>query len=145
MADGVKIRIVGDDSDFIATLENLEKRVRRTFTGGSLFSQVSAGISQALQALGDLTVGVGVNGDLASGIAGQQNEAETAAGQVAAGVQTVLQNRMGAYRAGVQMATRYRAGMLSQRAAIVHAAQSLASAAAAPRSVPWHCRHRFRH
>lgn len=127
MAEGVKIRIVGDDSEFIAMLENLEKRVRGVLSGGGALSPLSAVLSQALQGLGTVTLNVA--GDLASGIAGQQGEAEHAADTVAGSVRRVLQDRMGAYNAGVQMSNRYRAGMLSRRAAVIAAAQSIASAA----------------
>ena len=132
MAEGVKIRIVGDDSDFIRTLQTLESRARNIFSGLGIASQLSENFRLALeQATGQLSVDLSVNGSLAEGIAGQRSDAETAAQNVAQGVNRSLQNRMGAYAAGVAAGEGYLSGLLSRRAAIVAAAQSMANAASA--------------
>ena len=122
MAEGVKIRIVGDDSEFVRTLEGLEKRAQQALSGanwgmGSLFDRLSANLAQAMSGLSE-------------GITSQQGAATSAAGSVADGVRQALQNRAGAYAAGVAAGSAYRSGLASRRAAIVSTAQAIANAAA---------------
>lgn len=118
MADGVKIRIVGDDSEFVRTLENLERRAATALGGGRI----------RLPALpGGLNVGQAF-GNIAAGIRGQQEAVTSAAMELAAAARLAMEGG-GAYDAGVQMAEGFRLGLSGRRAAVVQTARNVANAA----------------
>lgn len=145
MADGVRIRIVGDDSEFVRTLEGLEKRTQAALRGmrdgsGDIFGCLNEqmpllkyNVEQMLDRLsGNMTYAVSVNGnvgDMAAGIAAQRESVMTAAQQLAAAARAALSDVSGAYGAGVNVAEGFQRGIAARRAAVTAAARSMADAA----------------
>lgn len=148
MADGVRIRIVGDDSEFIKTLERLEQRAAQVFRGANvqalqldrLLSQTAA---QLRQGFSGMSYSVAVNGNVdslagqlaiaADGLAGALNsrtgEVAVAAGKLAQAAKNAMGDTGGAYTAGVQLAAGFQKGISARQAAVAAAARALANAA----------------
>lgn len=105
MAEGVRIRIVGDDSEFVKTLEGLEKRAQTAFRG--------------IRA---------VDG-LAGGLRAQRSAVVAAANRLADAAQRAMGDSSGAYNAGAQMAAGFQRGLSGNRSAVEAAARALANAA----------------
>lgn len=130
MADGVKIRIVGDDSEFVKTLENLEKRTRSAFGGVTAqLPSLAQGIRGVLSGLtGRLNLGM-FSGNMAGGMLAQKDQVVSAARDLASAARQAMAGTGGAYGAGAQMAEGFRKGLSGKRSSIIAAAQSVASAA----------------
>lgn len=131
MADGVKIRIVGDDSEFQKTLETLEKRARKALRGvGAQLPSLSRELKRLVGSLsGRVQVGLSAAGDVAGGILGQKEQVEKAAGTLAAAAKAAMESAGGAYGAGADMAEGFRRGLAGRKNSIVAAAAEVAGAA----------------
>lgn len=130
MAEGVKIRIVGDDSDFVRTLEGLEKRTREAFGGvNAQLPALTQGVRGIMSGLsGRLNIGM-FGGDMAGGMLAQKEQVTAAAGSLAEAARRAMAGTEGAYGAGVQMAEGFRKGLSGKESAIVKAARKVGAAA----------------
>lgn len=148
MADGVTIRIVGDDSEFVKTLEGLEKRAQTAFRGVNaqalqMDRLLSKTTVQLRQGFSGLNYGITINGNVdslagqlaaaADGLTGalssRTGDVAAAARRLVTAARSALDDTGGAYTAGVQLAAGFQKGITAKKTAVAGAARALANAA----------------
>ena len=131
MADGVIIRIEGDDAPFQKTLAGIEPAVQRALRGISASAaEVVQGISAQMEAADFAGAGAAAMDGMATGMRGNP-AAYSAALSMARSAALAMNQSAAAASAGRSTAQGLANGILSGRGAVIAAAQAVAQAAAA--------------